>query len=138
MSGIYQIPGLILTVMCHIMAAYYINEQKYSKKIFACCSGIYAILFVSMMGGGFALGEWNAFFSYIGIVVLLFFYFCVVSRDGFPKKSFLFMTYACLFSVLDNGLKMMVRLFLPQISEAAGYYVAIVLRNLVLILGLLL
>lgn len=88
MSGIYQIPGLILTVMCHIMAAYYINEQKYSKKIFACCSGIYAILFVSMMGGGFALGEWNAFFSYIGIVVLLFFYFCVVSRDGFPKKSF--------------------------------------------------
>lgn len=138
MSGLYQIPGLILTVLCHIMVAYYMNEQKYSKKMFTFFSGIYAVMFVSIMGYGFALGEWNAFFSYIGIVVLLFFYFCVVSQDSFPKKSFLFMTYACLFSVLDNGLKIMVRLFLPQISETAGYYVAIVMRNLVLLWGLIL
>lgn len=68
--------------------------------------------------------------------MLLFLYFCIVSKDGFPKKSFLFLTYYCLFSVSDNMMKLVVRLFLPQISEMAGYYVAIVLRNIVLLLVL--
>lgn len=138
MSGVYQLPGLLLTVLCHTIVAYYVNEQRYSKKIFALISCLHAVVFVIMMGWGFAAGKWNAFFSYIGIVVLLFLYFCIVSRDGFPKKSFLFMTYFCLFSVSDNMLKLMVRLFLPQISEIAGYYVAIVLRNMVLLLVLVL
>lgn len=138
MSGVYQIPGLILTAFCHIMVAYHVNEQRYSKKIFALCSCVFAVLFVSMMGYGFAEGEWKGFLSYIGIVVLLFFYFCVVSKDGFPKKSFSFMTYAGLFSVLDNILKLMVRLFLPQVSEVVGYYLAIVLRSMVLLLVLIL
>lgn len=138
MSGVYQLPGLILTVLCHTIVVYYVNEQRYSKKIFGLISCIHAVLFAGLMGYGFAAGGWNAFFSYIGIVVLLFLYFCIVSRDGFLKKSFLFMTYFCLFSVSDNMLKLMVRLFLPQISEIAGYYVAIVLRNMVLLLVLVL
>lgn len=133
MSGVYQLPGLILTVLCHAIAAYYVNEQRYSKMVFVLCSCVYAVVFVGLMGYGFAAGGWNAFFSYVGIVTLLFLYFCVVSRDGFPKKSFLFLTYACLFSVSDNMFKLVVRLFLPQISEIAGYYLAIVLRNLVLL-----
>lgn len=48
------------------------------------------------------------------------------------------MTYAGLFSVLDNILKLMVRLFLPQVSEVVGYYLAIVLRSMVLLLVLIL
>lgn len=136
MSGIYQLPGLILTVLCHTIVGYYLNEQRYSKKIFVLCSCLHAVIFASLMGYGFAAGGWNAFFSYIGIVVLLFLYFCIVSKDGFPKKSFLFLTYYCLFSVSDNMMKLVVRLFLPQISEMAGYYVAIVLRNIVLLLVL--
>lgn len=136
MSGIYQLPGLILTVLCHTIVGYYLNEQRYSKKIFVLCSCLHAVIFASLMGYGFAVGGWNAFFSYIGIVVLLFLYFCIVSKDGFPKKSFLFLTYYCLFSVSDNMMKLVVRLFLPQISEMTGYYVAIVLRNIVLLLVL--
>lgn len=136
MSGIYQLPGLILTVLCHTIVGYYLNEQRYSKKIFVLCSCLHAVIFASLMGYGFAAGGWNAFFSYIGIVVLLFLYFCIVSKDGFPKKSFLFLTYYCLFSVSDNMMKLVVRLFLPQISEMIGYYVAIVLRNIVLLLVL--
>lgn len=138
MSGVYQLPGLILTVLCHTIVGYYLNEQRYSKKIFVLCSCLHAVIFASLMGCGFAAGGWNVFFSYIGIVVLLFLYFCIVSKDGFPKKSFLFMTYYCLFSVSDNMMKLVVRLFLPQISEMAGYYVAIVLRNIVLLLVLIL
>lgn len=136
MSGVYQLPGLILTVLCHTIVGYYLNEQRYSKKIFVLCSCLHAVIFASLMGCGFAAGGWNVFFSYIGIVVLLFLYFCIVSKDGFPKKSFLFLTYYCLFSVSDNMMKLVVRLFLPQISEMAGYYVAIVLRNIVLLLVL--
>lgn len=138
MSGVYQIPGLFLTALCHVIVAYYVNEQRYSKKIFALCSSIFAVMFVSMMGCGFAAGAWNAFFSYIGIVVLLFFYFCIVSQDGFLKKSFLFMAYFCLFSVLDNMLKLMVKLLLSRFSEIAGYYVAIVLRSTIILLGVVL
>lgn len=138
MSGVYQLPGLVLTVLCHIMVAWYVNEQKYSKKIFVMISCLYAVMFVSLMGYGFALGGWSAFVSYVGIAVLLIAYFCTVSQEGFSKKCFLFMTYFCLFTVLDNMLKLTVRLFLPQISEIAGYYVAIVLRSMVILLVLVL
>lgn len=138
MSGVYQLPGLVLTVLCHTMAAYDVNEQRYSKKIFVLISCFHAVLFISLMSLGYAAGGWNAFFSYIAIVVLLFLYFCIVSQDGFLKKSFLFMTYFCLFTVSDNMMKLIVKLFLPQVSEMAGYYAAIVLRNMVLLLVLVL
>lgn len=136
MSGVYQLPGLVFTVLCHTMAAYDVNEQRYSKKIFVLISCFHAVLFISLMSWGYAAGGWNAFFSYIAIVVLLFLYFCIVSQDGFLKKSFLFMTYFCLFTVSDNMMKLIVKLFLPQVSEMAGYYAAIVLRNMVLLLVL--
>lgn len=138
MSGVYQLPGLVLTVLCHIMVVWHVNEQKYTKKIFAMISCLYAVMFVSLMGYGFALGGWSAFVSYVGIAVLLIAYFCTVSQEGFPKKCFLFMTYFCLFTVLDNMLKLAVRSFMPQISEIAGYYVAIVLRSMVILLVLVL
>ena len=138
MSDVYQLPGLILTVLCHIVVAWYVNEQKYSPKVFAVISFFYAIIFVPMMGYGFAAGGWTTFASYIGIVVLLVVYFCIISKDTFPKKCFLLMTYTCLFSVLDNMLKLMIGLLLPQISEITGYYAAIVLRNIVILLVLIL
>lgn len=138
MSGVYQLPGLALTVLCHIIVVWYVNEQKYSKKKFAMISCLFSVNFVFLMGYGFALGGWSTFISYIGIVVLLIIYFCIISREGYPKKCFLFMTYFCLFSVLDNMLKLMVRLFLTGLSEAAGYYVAIVLRSIVILLVLVL
>ena len=133
MSGLYQIPGLFLTALCHAVVVCHMAEHRYSKKKFVLYSCIYAVVFVSLMSYGYAAGGWGVFFSYIGIVVELFLYSCIASRDGFPKKCFLFITYFCLFTILDNILKLMVKLFLPQISEAAGYYLAIVLRSMVLL-----
>ncbi len=138
MNGLYQIPGLFLTSLCHVIVVYYMLEHRYSRKKFVFYSCIYAAVFISLMGYGYAAGGMAGLFSYIGIVVELFLYSCLVSRDGFPKKSFLVVTYFCLFSVLDNMLKLMVRLFLPQISVMAGYYVAIVLRSIVILLVLIL
>ena len=135
MSGLYQFPGLLITALCHVIVIYHMAEHRYSKKKFVLYSCIYAVIFVSLMGYGYAAGGWGVFFSYMGIAVELFLYSCIVSKDGFPKKCFLFITYFCLFTILDNMLKLMVRLFLPQISEAAGYYVAIMLRSMVLLLA---
>ncbi|MBD5457271.1 MAG: GHKL domain-containing protein [Lachnospiraceae bacterium] len=134
MSGLYQIPGLLLTTLCHVIVICHMAEHRYSKKKFVLYSCIFAVVFVSLMGCGYAAGGWVTFFSYMGIVVELFLYSCIVSQDGFPKKCFLFITYFCLFSVMDNIMKLMVKLFLPQISEVAGYYVAIVLRSMLLLL----
>ena len=134
MSGLYQLPGLFFTVLCHVIVIYYMAEHRYSRKKFMLYSCIFTVVFVSLMGYGYAAGGWVTFFSYMGIVVVLFLYSCIASKDGFPKKCFLFITYFCLFTILDNMLKLMVKLFLLQISEAAGYYVAIVLRSMVLLL----
>ncbi len=138
MNGLYQIPGLFLTALCHVIVVYYISEHRYSKKKFMLYSLIYAAGFISLMGYGYAAGGVEGLLSYIGIVVEMFLYSCLVSRDGFPKKSFLIITYFCLFSVLDNMMKLMVRLFLPQTSVIAGYYVAIVLRSIIVLLVLVL
>ncbi len=138
MSVLYQVPGLFLTALCHIVVVYCISEHRYSRKKFALYSFIYAVVFISLMGYGYATGGMATLFSYMGIVVELFLYSCLVSREGFPKKCFLFITYFCLFSVLDNMMKLMVKLFLPQISELSGYYVAIVLRSMVILFVLVL
>lgn len=138
MSGLYQLPGLLLTALCHAVVIYYMAEHRYSKKKFALYSCIFAVVFVSMMGYGYAVGGWVSFFSYIGIAVELFLYSCIVSQDGFPKKCFLFITYFCLFTILDNILKLMVKLCLSQISEVTGYYAAIVLRSVILLLAAIL
>lgn len=138
MSGLYQIPALFLTALCHVIVVYYMAEHRYSKKKFVFYSCIYAAVFVGLMGVGFASGGAAVLFSYTGIVAEMFLYSCIVSQDGFPKKCFLFITYFCLFSVLDNMLKLTVKLFMPQISEMAGYYAAIVLRSVILLLMLIL
>lgn len=136
MSGLYQIPGLFLTALCHIIVIYHMSEHKYSKKIFILFGCLYVAYFVSLMGYGYAAGGIIAFFSYIGIVLCTFLFPCLVSWDCFFKKCFLFINYFCLFSVLDNILKLMVKLLLSQLSAPAGYYVVIVLRSVILLLVL--
>ncbi len=138
MNGLYQIPGLLLTALCHVIVVYHMSEHKYSKMKFMLYGCLYVVCFVSLMGYGYAAGGITALYAYIGIVVFLFLFSCIVSWDCFPKKCFLFITYFCLFSVLDNILKLMVKLFLPQISAPAGYYAAIVPRSISLLLVLVL
>ena len=134
MSPLYQVPALFLTALCHAIVVYDMSERKYSRNKFIFYSGIYIASFI--IGGfwGYTVGGVIGIIVYIGIVGCLFLFFCMVSQDCFSKKCFLFITYFCLFTVLDNMLKLMVRLFLPQISALAGYYLAIVMRSVVLLL----
>ncbi len=134
MNGLYQIPGLFLTALCHVIVVYYMAEHKYSKRRFMLYGCLYIAVFVSMGSYGYAIGGMAAILSYTGIVIFLFLFSCAVSRDCFFKKSFLFMTYFCLFTTLDNVLKLAVQLLFPRFSAPAGYYVVIILRSVVLLL----
>ncbi len=136
MSGLYQIPGLILTALCHVIIIYHMSEHRYSKKKFMLYGCICAAFFVSLMGYGYAVGGITLLFSYIGIVSGMFLFSCIVSRDCFSKKCFLFITYFCLFSVMDNILKITVKLLLTRVSAPAGYYTVIVLRSVALLMVL--
>ena len=138
MSTPYQIPALFLTAFCHAVVAYHMAEHKYSEKKFKIYGCIYIACFVSISGYGYVAGGTAGILSYAGIVLCTFLFSCIVSQDCFPKKCFLFITYFCLFSVLDNVLKLMIHLLLPQLSGAAGYYAAIVLRSAALLFLLVL
>ncbi len=48
MSGLYQLPGLFLTALCHAVVIYHMAEHRYSKKKFVLYSCIYIFGFVSM------------------------------------------------------------------------------------------
>lgn len=136
MSGLYQIPGLLLTALCHAIVIGHLSELRYSKKKYAFYGCIYVAGFVGMGAYGYAAGGAAIIFAYIIVVVCTFLFSCIVSRGCFAQKCFLFITYFCLFSVLDNVLKIMIKLFYSGISATAGYHVAVVLRSVALLLAL--
>lgn len=138
MSGVYQIPGLFLTALCHVVVIYHMLEHRYGKGKFAFLSCLYTAGFVCMGGYAYVVRGKNALLTYAVIAVCLFLFFCVVSKDVFSKKCFLFLTYFGLFSIIDNSLRLMVDLVLPHLSAPAGYYLANVLRTAALLLILVL
>lgn len=133
MSAPYQIPGLLITALCHVIVICYLSERKYSKKKFMLYGCIYTAGFVSIGGYGYAELGAALLFAYIVIVISTFLFSCIVSRSCFAKKCFLFITYFCLFSALDNVLKIMIKLICPKISAPVGFYVAVALRSVVLL-----
>ncbi len=138
MNILYRLPGLFLVAVCHVFVIYYMSEHKYSIKKFMFCGGMFAACFVGLSSFGYEAAGTIGLFSYIGIVACTFLLSCIVSQDCFSKKCFLFITYFCLFSVLDNSLKIIVELLLPHISASAGYYAVIVLRSVMLLFILVL
>ncbi len=138
MSELYQIPGLLITALCHVIVICYLSEHKYSKKKFTLYSCMYIAGFVSIGGYGYAILGATLLFAYIVIVVCTFLFSCIVSQSCFAKKCFLFITYFCLFSALDNVLKIMIKLFCPKISAPVGFYVAVILRSVFLLVVLVL
>ena len=138
MSVLYRIPAFFCMALCHVIAAYYMSEHRFSGKKFTVYSCLFTVSFICVCIYGFPREGIVRVMAYIGLLILTFPYFCIVSRDCFPKKCFLFVTYFCLLSVLDNILKLTVKVVLPQLSEPAGYFAVISLRDIGLLLALLL
>lgn len=134
MSVAHRIPGVFLIVLCHVIVIYYLLERRYSKMKFVLLSCLYAASFVCMCAYMYMVSGITMVLVYLGIAVCLFLFFCIVSKECFPKKSFLFLTYFGLFSITDNSLKLMVTMFLPHLSVRAEYNLVNVLRTAVLLL----
>lgn len=134
MSAAYRIPGLLLMVFCHVVVIYHMLERRFSKRKFLLLSCLYAASFVGMGTYMYMVSGIAMLLTYLGIAVCLFLFFCIASKECFPKKSFLFLTYFGLFSIIDNSLKLMVTLFLPRLSVMGGYYLVNVLRTAALLL----
>ena len=134
MSISHRIPGLFLMALCHVVVIYHMLEHRYGKGKFVLLSCLYTASFVCMGAYTYSVRGITAAFSYLGVAVCLFLFFCIVSKECFPKKSFLFLTYFGLFSIIDNSLKLTVTLLMPHLSALAGYYLVNVLRTAVLLL----
>ncbi len=134
MSVPHRIPGLFLMALCHVVVIYHMLERRYSRGKFVLLSCLYVTSFVCMGAYTYMVSGITATFSYLGVAVCLFLFFCIVSKECLPKKSFLFLTYFGLFSIIDNSLKLMVTLLLPHLPALAGYYLVNVLRTAALLL----
>ena len=108
MSAVHRIPALFLMVLCHVIVIYHLLERRHSKRKFVLLSCLYAVSFVCMGTYMYMVSGVTMLLTYLGIAVCLFFFFCIASKECFPKKSFLFLTYFGLFSIIDNSLKLMV------------------------------
>ena len=64
MSCLYQISGLLITALCHVIVIYYLSEHKYPKKRFTLYGCMYAAGFVGIGGYGYAVGG-SGFIFYI-------------------------------------------------------------------------
>lgn len=134
MSVMHRIPALCLMVLCHVVVIYHMLERRYGKMKFVLLSCLYAASFVCMGTYMYMASGITMLLTYLGIAVCLFLFFCIASRECFPKKSFLFLTYFGLFSIIDNCLKLMVTLFLPRMSALPAFYLVNVLRTALLLL----
>lgn len=134
----YQVPGLFLTSFCHVIIIYHMLEQRFGKRKFTLYSCLYIASFVLMGGYAYTVGGLKGIITYLAVAVCLFLFFCIVSRECFSKKCFLFLTYFGLFSIIDNSLKLLMNLIFPQLSAVTEYYVAITLRTVALLFILML
>lgn len=134
MSIPHRIPGLFLMALCHVVVIYHMLERRYGKGKFVFLSCLYTASFVCMGAYIYSVGSITAALTYLVVAVCLFLFFCIVSQECLPKKSFLFLTYFGLFSIIDNCLKLMVTLFLPRMSALPAFYLVNVLRTALLLL----
>ncbi len=130
----YQVPGFLLTAICHVIVIYYMAEHTYCRKKLIGYGIVFTAGFVGMTGLGYAIRGNGGILIYAGIVVWTFFFSCKVSKDCFPQKCFLFITYFCLFSVIDNIVRLAARGLFPQIPELSEYFFRIMIRSAVLLL----
>lgn len=134
MTEFYRVPALLFTGLCHIIVVCHMLKLKYTLKKLLLYSGICIFFFVGISEYGYMEGGMKGLTSYLAVSASVFLYSCIVSSDCFSKKCFVFMSYFCLFTVLDNMLKLGVGMLFPQLSVPAVFYAAVVLRSAALLL----
>lgn len=92
MSVLYRIPAFFCMALCHVIAAYYMSEHRFSRKKFMIYSGLFMVSFICVCIYGFPREGIVRVMAYIGLLILTFPYFCIVSRKNI---FYLSLTFVC-------------------------------------------
>ncbi len=85
---------MVVTILSHIIAALYLQKQKYKKLVTACFWGAYAIFAVCIMV--FQENVMYGFFSLLFMHAVIFF---ITTIGSLGEKTFLFLTYSNSFCI---------------------------------------
>ena len=85
---------MVVTILSHIIAALYLQKQKYKKLVTACFWGAYAIFAVCIMV--FLENVMYGFFSLLFMHAVIFF---ITTIGSLGEKTFLFLTYSNSFCI---------------------------------------
>ena len=85
---------MVVTILSHIIAALYLQKQKYKKLVTACFWGAYAIFAVCIMV--FHENVMYGFFSLFFMHAVIFF---ITTIGSLGEKTFLFLTYSNSFCI---------------------------------------
>lgn len=86
--------NMVVTILSHIIAALYLQKQKYKKSVTACFWGAYAIFAVCIMV--FLENVMYGFFSLLFMHAAIFF---ITTIGSLGEKTFLFLTYSNSFCI---------------------------------------
>lgn len=111
--------GMATTILSHIVAALYIQKQKYSKLVTACSWSAYAIFSVCIM-----LFEKDVLYGFYTMLFMQFFIFYITSIGSAAEKTFLFLTYANSFCICI-GVNLILSAFLQGNSYLQIYTITI-------------
>ena len=105
---VMNLVNIAIPVISHIVAALYLQKQKYNKFVTACFWGVYVILAVGML-----VFVQDPPFTFAGLLLTQFVIFCVTTEGPLGEKLFLFLTYANSFSICI-GINMILHSVLPR------------------------
>lgn len=85
---------MIVTILSHIVAALYLQKQKYKKPVIACFWGAYAIFSVCIM-----LFQENVILGFFSMLFMHAIIFFLTTAGPLGEKTFLFLTYCNSFCI---------------------------------------
>ena len=111
---------MVVTILSHIIAALYLQKQKYKKLVTACFWGAYAIFAACIMV--FQENVMYGFFSMLFMHAIIFF---ITTIGPLGEKTFLFLTYSNSFCICI-GANLILSEFLSNNAHISVYGIGIV------------
>ena len=112
--------NMVVTILSHIIAALYLQKQKYKKLVTACFWGAYAIFAACIMV--FQENVMYGFFSLLFMHAVIFF---ITATGSLGEKTFLFLTYSNSFCICI-GANLILSEFLSNNAHISVYGIGIV------------
>ena len=112
--------NMVVTILSHIVAALYLQKQKYRKLVTACFWGAYAIFSVCIM-----LFQENIIYGFFSMLFMHAIIFFITTIGSLGEKTFLFLTYSNSFCICI-GTNLILSEFLGSNTPVSVYGIGIV------------